>query len=67
MNRRDGEAYVFYRDTSQAKKKAERLAKIAAAREGFLNDKTPEEAMEIGKLLDYKVSDIKAYIKKRYK
>ena len=53
---------IIYRD----KVKAYLLYEIAKRNGGYLKDKTPEEAREIGKLLEYKSSDIEEYVRKIY-
>lgn len=62
-NRKDGVAFVVYRNDSESAKK---LAEFAATKEGYLNDETPEEAEFIGNLLSYDTSDIKTYITRKY-
>ena len=66
VNKKDGDAWIAYRNTSAGKKKAKRLKEIADSHDGYLNDKTPDEAREIGKLLDYNPGDTENYIKRRY-
>jgi tRNA nucleotidyltransferase/poly(A) polymerase len=53
---------IIYTD----KVKAYLLYDFAKNNEGYLKDKTPEEAREIGKLLDYKPSDIEQHIRNKY-
>ena len=48
------------------KVKAYLLYEIAKKNNGYLSDKTPDEAREIGKLLDYKPSDIEQHIRNKY-
>jgi hypothetical protein len=57
---------VVYRDTPRGERNAKRLYDIAMSHNGYLADKSPEEAWEIGKLLDYSEQSIKEYIKRRY-
>ena len=54
--------YVIYKNKS----KALRLKQIAESHNGYLADKTPQEAHEIGEILGYKKTDIDAFINKRY-
>jgi len=61
------EAYIYYRDTKKAEKKAKELLEIAERHGGFLaHDATEADTRRIGQLLDYKKSDIDKYIKERY-
>ena len=53
---------IIYRD----KVKADRLYAIAKSKGGYLSDKTPEEAREIGQLLGYKEASIEEYIRRKY-
>ena len=53
---------IIYRD----KVKAYLLYEIIKRNGGYLKDKTPEEAREIGNLLEYKSSDIEEFIRKVY-
>jgi hypothetical protein len=53
---------IIYRD----KVKAFLLYEITKRHGGDLNDKTPEEAREIGRLLEYKEEDINNFIHKKY-
>ena len=53
---------IVYRDRLKALK----LYKIAIERGGYLNDRTPDEAREIGQLLDYKEASIAEYIRRNY-
>jgi tRNA nucleotidyltransferase (CCA-adding enzyme) len=53
---------IIYTD----KVKAYLLYDIAKTRGGHLEDKTPEEARQIGKLLDYKPADIDMHIRNKY-
>lgn len=61
-----GKAYVVYNKKPGAKRMAERLAEIAKKHDGYLADKTAEEAREIGELLDYNKEDIDWYVNKNY-
>lgn len=45
---------------------AHRLYKIAQVKHGYLNDRTPDEAMEIGRLLGYTEESIKDFIRDKY-
>ena len=51
---------LVYRDRLKALK----LYKIAIERGGYLNDRTPDEAREIGQLLGYKEASIEEYIRR---
>lgn len=62
-NRREGRAWVVYKNN---KENAIKLAGFAASKNGYLNDQTPEEALLVGRLLDYDEKSISEYIKKRY-
>lgn len=53
---------IVYRD----KLKALKLYKIAMEKGGYLNDKSPDEAREIGQLLGYKEASISEYIHRNY-
>ena len=53
---------IIFRD----KVKAFLLYEITKRHGGDLNDKTPEEAREIGRLLEYKEEDINNFIHKKY-
>lgn len=53
---------IVYRN----KEKALRLYEIARKNNGYLADKTSEEAREIGELLGYYKEEIDKYIQKRY-
>lgn len=59
-----GDTMIIHADNPRALKKAKRLAQIAKSHGGFLQDQTPEEAAEIGRLLDYREIDIQQYIDK---
>jgi len=54
--------HLVYRN----KDKAEKLYQIIKKHGGYLQDNTPEEAREIGKLLDYSDASIEKFINKRY-
>jgi hypothetical protein len=66
VDKEDGDAYIAYRPNATSKKKAKRLKAIADSHGGYLADKTPEEAREIGELLDYSTADINRYVKRVY-
>ena len=51
---------IIYRD----KVKADKLYEIAKSKGGYLIDKTPEEAREIGHLLGYSEASIEEYIRR---
>jgi len=59
-------SYIVYKNDPISKERAMKLYGIAKTHGGYLSDKTPEEAWEIGKLLDYSESSIKKFIKERY-
>ena len=50
---------VYHPDSKQ---EALRLFDIAKSKGGYLSDKNPEEAREIGRLLSYSESDIEEYV-----
>jgi hypothetical protein len=56
--------FVLYRD--KAKANAMMLLEILNRHNGYANDKTPEEAMEIGRLLGYTEESIRKYVSKKY-
>lgn len=66
VDKKDGEAWIAYRKTPEGISKAERLLAIANSHGGYLSDKTPEEAREIGYLLDYDKKSTEKYINRRY-
>lgn len=53
---------IVYRD----EKKANRLYEIAKSKGGYLSDKNPDEAHEIGKLLGYSEQSINEYVQRKY-
>jgi hypothetical protein len=53
---------IVYRDSI----KAHKLYDIAKSHGGYLNDKSAEEAREIGQLLGYKEASIEEYIHRKY-
>ena len=55
---------VYHPDSKQ---EALQLFDIAKSKGGYLNDKTPEEAREIGQLLNYTENDIEEYVWRRYR
>jgi tRNA nucleotidyltransferase/poly(A) polymerase/GNAT superfamily N-acetyltransferase len=55
---------IIYHQT--AKDKALRLFNIVKQHNGYLKDKTPEEAREIGQLLGYTERSIAEYIRRKY-
>jgi hypothetical protein len=55
---------IVYRD--EDKDKAFKLYNIIKKQNGFLTDKTPDEAREIGRLLGYNEKSIEEYIHKKY-
>lgn len=55
---------IVYRDGYE--KQANRLHEIIKSHGGYVADETPNEAYEIGKLLQYTDDSIKSYIKRRY-
>jgi len=58
----DNNVYVVYRD----KEKADRVLFILNKNGGFLKDKTPEEALEIGRALEYSDYSINKYLMSKY-
>jgi len=62
--RSEGVALVVYKSDLKA---AQELADFASARQGYLNDATPEEAEFIGNALEYHPDEINDYIKRNYK
>ena len=59
-----GKNYIIYRDAG--KSDAIKLRDIVSGLGGYADDKTPEQAREIGKLLGYTDRTINEYIKKKY-
>jgi hypothetical protein len=53
---------IIYRD----KINAYLLYEIVKRNNGYIADRTPEEAREIGRLLEYKPSDVENYIRNKY-
>lgn len=62
-NRSEGVAFVLYKNDLAS---AQKLADFASEKNGYLNDETPEEAMFIGKALNYDEADIESYINRKY-
>ena len=62
-NRSEGVAFVLYKNDLSS---AQKLADFASKKNGYLNDETPEEAMFIGKALNYDEADIESYINRKY-
>lgn len=58
--------HIIHRNTPRGKTNAERLYQIMKSHGGYVADKTPEEAREIGKLLDYSDESINKYINRLY-
>ena len=58
----DNNVYVIYRD----KKKVEYLLDILKTHNGFLKDRTVDDAIEFGRALEYDDESINDYIKRRY-
>lgn len=54
--------YIIYND----KEKASRLREIMEKHGGYLSDETPEEAREIGNLLQYDKNSIESYVRRKY-
>ena len=57
-----GDAYILYRDEAKAK----HLLSITAKHEGYLQDNTPEEAIENGEALEYHDNDVKEFTDSHY-
>jgi tRNA nucleotidyltransferase/poly(A) polymerase len=57
---------VVYRKTPRGEANAKRLYEIMMSHGGYVEDKTPEEAREIGKLLDYSDESINSFIQRIY-
>jgi tRNA nucleotidyltransferase/poly(A) polymerase/2'-5' RNA ligase len=55
---------IIYRP--EGKNKAYRLYEIAKSHGGYLNDKSPDEAREIGRILGYKEATIDEYVRRKY-
>lgn len=55
--------YIIYKDQRD---KALKVYNYLKSHNGYFNDKTPEDAWEIGKLLDYTEDSIKKFIKRVY-
>ena len=62
----DIDMHIVYRQTPRGKANAEKLNQIMISHGGYVSDQTPEEAYEIGKLLDYNDKSIEEYINRRY-
>lgn len=58
---------IVYRKTPRGEANAKRLYQIMMSHGGYAADQTPEEAREIGMLLDYTNDSINQYIQDRYK
>jgi hypothetical protein len=58
--------HIVYRQTPKGKANAERLNQIMISYGGYVADKTPKEAYEIGKLLDYNDKSIMRFINRAY-
>jgi hypothetical protein len=57
---------IVYTSTPKGEANAKRLEQIMISHNGYVADKTPQEAYEIGRLLDYSDESIKKYIKRIY-
>ena len=55
---------IFYLEPG--KEDAIKLYKIAMSHDGFLNDQSPDEAREIGRLLSYSEESIDEYVQRLY-
>lgn len=66
-NPHDVDMSIVFRKTIRGKSNAMKLHEIMKRHGGFVADKTPKEAYEIGKLLDYSDSSIMEYINRVYK
>jgi tRNA nucleotidyltransferase/poly(A) polymerase len=58
---------IVYRKTPRGEANAKRLEEIMKSHGGYVQDKSPEEAREIGKLLDYSDESIQQFIDRIYK
>jgi tRNA nucleotidyltransferase/poly(A) polymerase/GNAT superfamily N-acetyltransferase len=58
---------IVYRKTPRGEANAKKLEQIMISHGGYVQDKTPEEAREIGKLLDYSDDSIQQFIDRIYK
>ena len=66
MLRTKSTTFIIYRNEKESEEKAKKLFDIAMSHKGYLNDQTPKEAREIGKLLGYTEKSINKYIKRKY-
>lgn len=57
---------LVYKNTPESINKVKKLYEIIKKHGGYLKDKTPEEAREIGRLLDYSEESIEKFINKNY-
>jgi tRNA nucleotidyltransferase/poly(A) polymerase len=57
---------IVYRKTPRGEANAKKLHEIMKSHGGYVSDKTPEEAREIGKLLDYSDESINSFIQRIY-
>jgi hypothetical protein len=57
---------IVYRKTSRGEANAKRLYQIMMKHGGYAADQTPDEAREIGMLLDYSNDSINQYIENKY-
>jgi tRNA nucleotidyltransferase/poly(A) polymerase/2'-5' RNA ligase len=58
--------HLIYRKSQEGLKKAMQLYRILEKKGGYLKDETPEEAREIGRLLDYTDESIDQYVDSKY-
>lgn len=59
-----GKAWIVY---NKDKKAAQKLAKYAESKGGFLSDNTPDEARFVGNMLGYHQDDIDSFVNRVYK
>lgn len=62
----DVDMNIVYRKNSRGINNAQRLYNIMKSKGGYVNDQSPKEAYEIGKLLDYTDESILRYINRNY-
>jgi len=63
----DVDTNIVYRKTKRGKRNAEKLHQIMISHGGYVQDQSPEEAYEIGKLLDYTDESIHEFIDRVYR
>lgn len=62
----DGSDQLYILYNNNGKQNALKLREVMNAHGGYVSDKSPEEAKEIGKLLEYSDKTINEYIKRKY-